>query len=849
MDEFEQLFQPYLEEQQKQYEASVAYSRIADYAEVREQCEIDDKLILFTSFFGRGMICNPFALFNYCMGQDRFNGYTFVWVLDEIANHAVEINAYKDNDRIIFVEFHSREYFKYLSSAKYLINNVTEQGYFVKKDGQIVINTWHGIPLKYLGYDVPGGAYETPNSFRNFLFSDYIISPNEYMTNIYSEAYKLHDLYDGKIIETGYPRCDSLINIDKDAFIKKAGNYGVKIDPGKKVILYAPTWRGEKYASPDISMMEVNTFIKCIENAVNPDEYQVLFKPHQVVYKHLEEQGLVDETMIPPIIDANELLGVTDILISDFSSIFFDFLATGRPILFYVLDLEEYKTTRGLYFSVDELPGPVSDDENVVAGWIKGITQDEIKYAELFDYSKYEKAVSRFVPSEDGHVCARIINAIFDNDETHVKRLKTNKPRLLFHVDILKTNGITSSFLNLLKFIDYEKFDVTLNAIPPKGEPDILLSVNANVRIMCNLGGTYGTVKENALRFYCNDNCIVENDGKEIFPANAYKAEFKRRFGDCKFDCIINFSGFSSFWANVFASQKNVKQLIWMHSDLKSELENRVVNNVAIFGKGLPQIFKHFNDVDRIVGCSKAAMEINRRKLSDDNTYDKFTWVHNMIDGKRILAKKDSGAIMSIDEKNWYVDANEDMFKNVEIETELVPFPKKDHVNFVAVGRLSPEKNYDSLIRAFARLAADYDNVALYMLGDGPLKADLRKLVQECKMEGRVILTGNVSNPFAIEKACQCFVMTSFYEGMPMVILEARILGLPIIVTEFEAVKDCILEDGQLLIHTEEDSIYEGLKAYMEGKVPNKAVFDWETYNKNCVDEFNKVIYELLELN
>ncbi|MDE6025500.1 MAG: CDP-glycerol glycerophosphotransferase family protein [Lachnospiraceae bacterium] len=785
MAEFEQMLQPYLEAEQELYESGEGYSRGADYAEIREQCTINEKLMLFTSFFGRGMICNPYALFQYCMNSESFREYSFVWTLDDIEKHELEIERYRNDKRVIFVELHTKEYYRYLSSAKYLINNVTEPSYFVKKEGQIVINTWHGIPLKYLGYDIPNGAYESPNSIRNFLMSDFILSPNGYMTQKYSEAFKLHDLYDGKIIEAGYPRCDTLINIDKEAFIKKASAYGVKIDSEKKIILYAPTWRGEKYASPDISMTEYNIFLDHIKNAINPDEYQILFKPHQIVYKNLQEQGLADETMVPATIDANELLGVTDILVSDYSSIFFDFLATGRPILFYVSDLEEYKTTRGLYFPVDELPGPVSDDAGIVAGWMKKLTCNEVKYSELFDYSKYESAVSRFVPNEDGHVCERAIKAIFDNDNTHVVSFKTKKPRLLFHMDLLEHSSITSAFLLLLNCIDYDKYDVTLNAILPKNGENILLSVNENVRILCSLGRTYGTIKDTAIRNYCTDNSIVGNDEKDFFPTHVYETEFRRRFGYCKYDCIINFSGIDSHWVNVFWAQRNTKQI---------------------------------------------------------------TWIHNMVDAEFVLEKMDRGQIITIDNGEWYVNINEEKTEKTELDVILVPCPVSDNINFVSVGRLEPENNYDVLLKAFKRLADENEHVVLYILGDGSLKTSLQTLIKELKLEGRVILTGYVLNPFVIECMCQCFVMTSFCDKIPMPLLEARALGMPFIMPEIDPVKNALFEGGQFVIQINEESVYERIKAFVDNRESNKPVFDWKAYNMKCMDEFNRTIEETLQI-
>jgi CDP-glycerol glycerophosphotransferase (TagB/SpsB family)/glycosyltransferase involved in cell wall biosynthesis len=836
---------PYWEQAKERYAQQIGFQHQTEYAYAREQYPVEEKTILYTSFRGRGMVCNPYALFRYIRSQPRFADYKHIWALDDLENHRAELAAYQDDKKVEFVVFQSPEHIKALATAKYVINNSTEQGYFVKRPEQVVINTWHGIPLKQMGFDMPGGALDGANTLRGFLYSDYLLSPNRFMTEtMYEKAYKLHDLFDGKIIEAGYPRCDSVLNTDRSAFIQKVRAYGVELDPKKKIILYAPTWRGEQFLEPNLDMEQNKQFIALLEHHIDTEQYQVLFKPHQIVYKRLMEQGLLEATYIPATVDANELLSVTDVLISDYSSIFFDFLATRRPILFYVPDAEDYQKIRGMYFAIDQLPGPVTDQPEQVGTWLEQITGQPDSYPTLFDYANYQNAVDKFVPKEDGHVCERIVSAVFDGDETNVIRLKSNKPRILFHVDILKPNGITSAALNLLRHMDYEKYDISVNAIFPKNDTNTLSLIPTSARPFCRAPAMTTTLEEYAEREYCLDMGISATDSNPLFPQQAYERHFQHCFGQSKFDYIINFSGYNGSWSNTLCTEKDVKQIIWMHNDLQAELENRLVDGKQIFRRSLPTTFKNYALADAIVGCSKSIMEVNRNKLSTPETYDKFTYVHNMLDTERIYQSVENAQYLSSGGTQWLVEENAESRENC-LNVNLVPVPTSEWINFVSVGRLSVEKNQTNLIRAFARLARENEKVRLYLLGDGSLADDLRKEINAQKMNQRIFLLGNVRNPFAIEQKAQCFILPSLHEEMPMVVLEARTLGLPIIVSEFSTVADSLRENGQLLIQTDEESIYQGMKAFLDGKVPNEFRFHPEEYNQGCLNEFNQLLGRL----
>ena len=160
------------------------------YAYYYKYLPVKENVILYESFFGRGLLCNPYAFFLELISNKEYKNYIHVWVIEDFESNQAIINTYSTNKNIKFIRYGSREYLKYLCSAKYLINNFTFPSYFTKKAGQIYINTWHGIPLKTLGFDTPNGNVEVTNVLRNFLHTDYLISASSFLTDIYKKIFR-----------------------------------------------------------------------------------------------------------------------------------------------------------------------------------------------------------------------------------------------------------------------------------------------------------------------------------------------------------------------------------------------------------------------------------------------------------------------------------------------------------------------------------------------------------------------------------------------------------------------------------------------------------------------------------
>lgn len=841
------LFDPF-----REYIVSPVKRRKVRYARYFKHKRVKKKVILYEAFYGRGMLCGPYALFQELMRHPVYSKYHHVWALDDPDKHQELIRTYKQRN-VSFVQHGSKKYLKYLASAGYLINNSTFLDYFLKKEGQIYINTWHGIPLKSLGYDEPSGALTVSNTARNFLHADYLIAANSFMTDIYRKAYRQEGISRAKIIEEGYPRLDTLVNQDREEIYRELERQGVSVDRDKKIILYAPTWRGDAFADPDLSTDEFILLKETLESRIDMEQYQILVKVHQVVYSRIRDKLHEFPYIVPAAMDANVILGITDLLISDFSSIYFDYLATGRPVLFYIPDLEEYKRKRGMYFSIEELPGPHTGDLAELGDWINQI---DAVFAE--NKERYDRVRNWCCDCDIGNISKKIIQAAFEGKTEDVRIIgcENDKKKVLISRGPMQVNGMSTALINLLQQFDYEAYDVTVLVDTPRDEKseELILRLNANphVRVLVRPSDMSVTLTEDVKdNFYTQCN-PVKGLSRLMYSEKIYSREFRRLYGASRFDYVIDYDGYDLYRATLCLMQKNARTCIWLHNDMLSEFREKYF--------WLKRVFSLYKRFDYAVSCSRQIMETNRENLAEYLPAERFRYAKNCVDFDKVKTGSQMGQIV-YNGRSYYAFSE---IENSVTSMKLIPLQPENPAEwqegsvefhdsckkvdngvtrFVNVGRLSVEKNQAALIRAFARLAGETPEVMLYILGDGPEKENLQNLVRQLAMQDRVILTGNLSNPFGLLNQCDCFVLPSLHEGQPLVIFEARALHMPIIVSRFSSVGGSVLEHGQYLVDMEEESIYEGLRAYLSGEVPTDYVFEDAAYNEEAYAEFEAAVF------
>lgn len=808
------------------------------YAKYHEKEELEKMWILYEYSSGIGMGGNPYAIFKSFMGMPEFADYIHIWAIQDAGEIKLLQEKYRQYRNVIFVHFHSQAYAFFLAKAKYLLNNSFFPYIFSKKEDQVLVNTWNGIAVKKLGYDMPNGRKAVKNMIRNMLMTDYIIFPNEFMSGIFDKSFRLSGLYEGKYIQEGKPGSDLTLCTNRQEILGKLRLRGTKVDSGKKIILYAPVRTKNNAENLKSDIEKFTGVYEYLVRHIDMEEYQVLMRPHKFIYENLTEEWQKEGCFVFYGIDMNELLSVTDILITDYSEFYLDFLLRDKPILFYLPDRQSYKGLQGVYFKLEELPGPYAKDLETLAGQVKDIETYKAQYQEIRNQTKIWA-----YPYDDGKVSERVIDIIFRSGKQHrmFPAAQTGKKKILMYPGALRVNGITSAAISLLNAIDYEKFDVTLFLMDAgRGISGSNFNrIPGEVRILFRCGGAFLTEEHECVyEAMMREGFLIESNKLPMFEY-LMRREYMRCFGGSQYDYIIDFSGYAPYFTCLTAKQNpHAKKFIWQHNDLKEDFmntEKRKMNKTVTELEGLLSVYPYY---DRIVSASKTVYEINKKKLATEQTRDKFTYCTNLMDETWINKHLHAGGSVKMDGKDYIGIENGQGtagFKNMA----LIPFPSDKGVKFVTLGRCMPEKNHRSLILALKRLISEGFSCMLYIVGDGYMREELENLAKEETIGDRVIITGFVVNPFAILEKCDCFIFPSSYEAQGLAVLEARTVGLPIVVSNYPAVESVLAADGQYIVEgTDADAVYQGMRAYLEGKVPCDYHFNIKDYNDKAYREF-----------
>ena len=189
---------------------------------------IKDNYIFYEAFLGLGILDSPRALFNYLLDSKDASQYTHVWAVADIEKTGDNLKEYSEYSNVIIVQKGSDDYYKYLATCKYLITNSYFDYFFEKRVDQVYINTCCGIPFMHVGYDNHSQPVENSKDLvRNFLMADYLLSANRFMTDtLYKHAFMLEGIFQGKILELGYPRIDTILNSNTAVVYKRLENCG-----------------------------------------------------------------------------------------------------------------------------------------------------------------------------------------------------------------------------------------------------------------------------------------------------------------------------------------------------------------------------------------------------------------------------------------------------------------------------------------------------------------------------------------------------------------------------------------------------------------------------------------------
>ena len=363
---------------------------------------VNHKVVIFESNVGRNYTGNPRAIYEEMVRQGLDRRYRCYIILED---RSIKIpGSAKKIKRKGF------RYFYYFAIAGVWVSDSRLPMYMIKRSETTYIQTWHGTPLKKLALDLDAiyMAGESDlleykkNFYENVQTWDYLISQNNYSSGIFRKAFG----FDKEILEIGYPRNDMLFHNNNIEELKKIKErLGLPLD--KKVILYAPTWRDNEFHGKERYKFNPKLDFSLLMEELENDTVLIV-KYHYLVMDQIDwtpYEGFIYSYDMS--YDISLLYLVSDMLITDYSSVMFDYSILKRPMLFYCYDLDEYKDSlRGFYFDfIKEAPGPIVKSSSKLIQAIK-----EYDYNMYGD--KYEAFTNKYNHADDGNASGKIVGLI-----------------------------------------------------------------------------------------------------------------------------------------------------------------------------------------------------------------------------------------------------------------------------------------------------------------------------------------------------------------------------------------------------------------------------------------------------
>ena len=406
--------------------------------------------ILLESGQGKNINGNMFALLKKLEYDKKWEKYIPYWVVTSSTLEKAKDRFGKYGfKKVKFVVRDTEEYWQLLNTCKYVMTDNSFPPLYTKQEGQIYLNTWHGTPLKYLGRSDIKNASSLGNIQKNYFMCDYALFPNEHTKDVFMKDYMIERMYQGKNILADYPRNGVLL--DKKASTELRAQLNLE---NKKVIAYMPTWRGSnRGADSEGQVAIIKEKLEVIDAGLKENE--ILFvNLHFLVASALEFSDYKHIQPFPSDYETYDFLNVCDCLITDYSSVFFDFAVTNKQIILFAYDKKEYLEDKGMYMEMDHFPFPIVETEEAL---LEEIHSDVVENRDAFQ--------KEFCNYKDKDIVDKVLSCVIHQDESLLKVEtveKNEKNNVVYHVGHLGSYLTRSLVKNEISKIDLESNQVTL---------------------------------------------------------------------------------------------------------------------------------------------------------------------------------------------------------------------------------------------------------------------------------------------------------------------------------------------------------------------------------------------------
>lgn len=779
------------------------------YVWFQKRLAVEPRTILVESQKGESLTGSPYYMVRHMASSARYRGFKIVVVARDRRLAASIRTAFGASIRICGPR--SIWYCRHLAAAGILINDTTFPPYFSRRESQKYLNTWHGTPLKAMGRKEAHGMLNfISNPQRNFLHITHLLAPNSHTEQVFLRDYMLEDVAQFDILRCGYPRNDALLNNPKMLSSRD----------GRHHIAYMPTWRGTLSTSHEESAIlldEIEKLLRYLDLNL-PDHHHIWAKLHPLVRGKLDFSCYKRIQPFPDDVEAYDFLARCDCLVTDYSSVMFDFAVTSRAVYLYTPDLLRYEEDRGFCMDPLALPFPRAKTEAELASFLESALIEPSESRQAF--------IQAYCQHDDGSSTERLCrHFVLDEPiiETSQPQRNHNRKNVLLFVGSFLNNGITSSIKNLVSCIDLERYNLILCVdAAAGGARDAQYFGSLNPRIgFIPTRNLLAVDFVDGFRYLCRELFWRRFSSSDNFLRTIWTREFRRLFGTASFDVVVHFTGYDRRICMLLLGTQ-AKKVVFMHNDMHDEIRTDRVAD--------PRALRLAYTLADTIAMVRENLDCKFSREFDDVSA-KVALVPNTL-STSCIQKSHAPLVLALHE-----DMREELAPRLEEAMQ-----EQGAFRFVNLGRFSAEKGHDRLIRAFEKVWIRHPQAQLFILGPhGVLFEETRRQARLSRASSAIFVSLGSTNPFPLLAKADSFVFSSHYEGIGLVLYESFALGIPVLAPAIPGPAELLSQGYGLVVENSVQGLEDGMLQAIGGHVPRHP-YDFSTHNQDALQRLYEVL-------
>ena len=783
------------------------------YLEYQEMCPIRDNVILLESQNGKGISESIIALMNVLQKEAAYQSYeVYFSSVEESKAQRIKYLKVVGFTKIKVLTYDTPEYYQILATAKYLINDACFRSTFIKRKEQIYVKFWAHTQLNVVGRSQSTNYAQNGIVQKNLFDADYIICPNEFTKNVLLKDYMIENFAKGKFLMSDGFQAEMIQDEVRRKEIRE--KFGIQ---EKKVFVYIPQGRPKEQDKLLYIESLWKDFAKL--DTLLDDSCLLYVSLNASVLQGRNFDGFRHIQKIPTSYGQYRILSAVDGLITDASNLIFEYAGCGRKIILLQLESQQYIEKKEMYAELLQMPFPKATSVEMLAKEVKKEKNyDDKQFLEA--YCKYNKKGMASL------VCAKVILGE-ENDALEVKEMNDNgKRNIVIYPGGLEKNGITSSIINMLSNVDTKKYNymIVYRMEFLRENPYVLRDLPEDV-VWYGYSYVRGVSRKDTMLYeYWLYHPLVDYTIAKNMLYRRAEHEKDRLFSHCRIDHVVQYNGYGTDMI-VTMQRMSCGRTVYVHNNMIKELEEKSGMNKNLLSKA-------YQDYDTVALVSE-----DHRKITKKLARTYFFGTANIKLAKNIINYK---RIETLAQKEFSLD--ESTLLNVE-EATLKQILDSSAKKFITIGRFSKEKGHSRLIDAFVEIHKDNPDTYLIILGGyGELYEETVQKAKQAECREHIVIIQYLSNPYALLKLCDYFVLSSFHEGLPVVLAEADIVGKPSISTNIEGPRRFMEEYGGNLVPNSTKGIQDGMQMCLDGTVKQRLQIDYEQYNKEAMEQFESLL-------